>query len=209
MRMFENDLQQVRGNDWAARRSGGRRRGHRLRLDGPRTAWLMLDDAAYGSSPGCQRLRTIQMTCRLAIRLRPREAIEDAREQLERVAIEIEPESDPGLQPVARRGSRRDRTGDMTIRALAHRLRCLGTHDDRLSRRSLRRPGRLPAAAARASRGVGRPRLLSTHPKARRHRTCRVRVGCSPCHEPPHTGACRVTREVTRQATSGLSGDRK
>jgi len=30
--------------------------------------------------------------------LRPQEAKEDAREQLDRVAIEIEPESDPALQ---------------------------------------------------------------------------------------------------------------
>ena len=45
-----------------------------------------------------QRLRTIQTAYRLAVRLRPREATDDAREQLERVAIEIEPESDPELQ---------------------------------------------------------------------------------------------------------------
>jgi hypothetical protein len=45
-----------------------------------------------------QRLRTIQTAYRLAVRLRPREATQDAREQLERVAIEIEPESDPALQ---------------------------------------------------------------------------------------------------------------
>ena len=45
-----------------------------------------------------QRLRTIQSAYRLAVRLRPREATEDARKQLERVAIAIEPESDPALQ---------------------------------------------------------------------------------------------------------------
>ena len=45
-----------------------------------------------------QRLRTIQTAYRLAVRLRPQEATDDAREQLERVAIEIEPESDPALQ---------------------------------------------------------------------------------------------------------------
>ena len=45
-----------------------------------------------------QRLRTIQTAYRLAVRLRPREATDDAREQLERVAIEIAPESDPELQ---------------------------------------------------------------------------------------------------------------
>ncbi len=45
-----------------------------------------------------QRLRTIQTAYRLAVRLRPREATHDAREQLERVAIEIEPEWDPALQ---------------------------------------------------------------------------------------------------------------
>lgn len=63
-----------------------------------RTAWLMLMARHMDRRQAAQRLRTIQMTCRLAIRLRPREAIEDAREQLERVAIEIEPESDPALQ---------------------------------------------------------------------------------------------------------------
>jgi hypothetical protein len=45
-----------------------------------------------------RRLRTIQTAYRLAVRLRPHEATEDAREQLERVAIEVEPESDPSLQ---------------------------------------------------------------------------------------------------------------
>jgi hypothetical protein len=45
-----------------------------------------------------RRLRTIHTAYRLAVRLRPREAVEDAREQLDRVAIEIEPESDPALQ---------------------------------------------------------------------------------------------------------------
>lgn len=45
-----------------------------------------------------RRLRTIRSAYRLAVRLRPQEATEDAREQLDRVAIEIEPESDPALQ---------------------------------------------------------------------------------------------------------------
>jgi hypothetical protein len=45
-----------------------------------------------------RRVRTIQTAYRLAVRLRPQEAKEDAREQLDRVAIEIEPESDPALQ---------------------------------------------------------------------------------------------------------------
>jgi hypothetical protein len=49
-------------------------------------------------SQTAQRLRTIQTAYRLAVRLRPREATEDAREQLQRVAIEIQPESDPALQ---------------------------------------------------------------------------------------------------------------
>ena len=44
-----------------------------------------------------QRLRTIQMAYRLAVRLRPHEAAEEAREQLQRVAIEITPEADPAL----------------------------------------------------------------------------------------------------------------
>jgi hypothetical protein len=45
-----------------------------------------------------QRVRTIQTAYRLAVRLRPGEATKDAREQLERVAIEVEPASDPALQ---------------------------------------------------------------------------------------------------------------
>ena len=45
-----------------------------------------------------ERLRTIQLSYRLAVRLRPHEAAEDALQQLERVAIEIEPEADPALQ---------------------------------------------------------------------------------------------------------------
>ena len=45
-----------------------------------------------------QRLRTIQSTYRVAVRLRPREATDEARQQLQRVAFEIQPESDPELQ---------------------------------------------------------------------------------------------------------------
>jgi hypothetical protein len=45
-----------------------------------------------------RRIQTIRSAYRLAARLRPLEAAEDAREQLDRVAIEIEPESDPALQ---------------------------------------------------------------------------------------------------------------
>ena len=101
MRMFENDSQQVRGNDWAARRSGGRA----ARPQTPawlvaRTAWLMLDDAAYGSSPGCPATSNDPDDVPLGHSIAPAGSnkSEDAREQLERVAIEIEPESDPGLQ---------------------------------------------------------------------------------------------------------------
>jgi len=50
------------------------------------------------ASDPARRLRTIRSAYRLAVRLRPLEAAEDAREQLDRVAIEIEPESDPALQ---------------------------------------------------------------------------------------------------------------
>jgi hypothetical protein len=45
-----------------------------------------------------QRLRTIQSAFRVAVRLRPREATEEARQQLQRVAFQITPESDPELQ---------------------------------------------------------------------------------------------------------------
>jgi head-tail adaptor len=45
-----------------------------------------------------RRLRSIQTTFRVAVRLRPREATDDARQQLQRVAFEIRPESDPELE---------------------------------------------------------------------------------------------------------------
>jgi hypothetical protein len=58
----------------------------------------MLGLSPHGSSPGSPATRTIRTAYRLGVRLRPREATKDAREQLARVAIEIESESDPALQ---------------------------------------------------------------------------------------------------------------
>ena len=98
----------------------------------------------------------------------------------------------------------------MTIRALAHRVRCLGTHDGIVYRGGpyagqddylLPPPERLGAWG-----GQG---YYQRTPKLDATGRVVYEWVRSPRHEPPHTGASGATRVGHSESYSGLSEDRR